>query len=50
MFLGLEWYWWIIILVALVILIPMKVKFVKWWQIRQREKKSEQQEQWRDDE
>lgn len=37
MFLGLEWYWWLIILAALVICIPFKVRFMKWWDERQRE-------------
>lgn len=27
MFLGMEWYWWLLIVVALVICIPFKVKF-----------------------
>ena len=31
MFLGMEWYWWLLIVVALVICIPFKVKFMKWW-------------------
>lgn len=31
MFLGLEWYWWMAILALLAVLIPFKVKFVKWW-------------------
>ena len=26
MFLGMEWYWWLLIVVALVICIPFKVK------------------------
>jgi len=50
MFLGLEWYWWLIILAALVICIPFKVRFMKWWDERQREKKKEQHGKWGDDE
>lgn len=50
MFLGLEWYWWLIILVALIISIPFKVKFMKWWSRRQQEKKQEQHGKWGDDE
>ena len=49
MFLGLEWYWWLIILVALIISIPFKVKFMKWWSRRQQEKKQEQHGKWGDD-
>lgn len=50
MFLGLEWYWWVIILVALLISIPLKIKFMKWWSRRQQEKKKEQHGKWGDDE
>lgn len=50
MFLGLEWYWWLIILAALVICIPFKVRFMKWWDERQRGKKKEQHGKWGDDE
>lgn len=35
MFLGLEWYWWIMIVVVLIVSIPFKVKFMKWWNKRQ---------------
>ena len=35
MFLGMEWYWWLLIVVALVICIPFKVKFMKWWSKRE---------------
>lgn len=38
MFLGLEWYWWMAILALLAVLIPFKVKFVKWWNKRQQGK------------
>lgn len=50
MFLGMEWYWWFLILVALAICIPFKVKFMKWWSQRQQEKKKEQHRKWGDDE
>ena len=35
MFLGLAWYWWLVIVAVLVISIPFKVKFMKWWSKRQ---------------
>ena len=50
MFLGLEWYWWVIILVVLLISIPLKIRFMKWWNERQREKKKEHCRKWGDDE
>ena len=48
MFFGLEWYWWLIILAALIISIPCKVKFMKWWS--KRRQKKEQYGKWGDDE
>ena len=39
MFLGLEWYWWMVILAALILSIPFKVKFMKWWGRRKQERK-----------
>lgn len=50
MFLGLEWYWWLVILVILMIWIPFKIRFMKWWNKRQQEKKHNQREKWGDDE
>jgi hypothetical protein len=50
MILGLEWYWWIFILGLLVISIPFKIKFVKWWNERRQEKKPEKYGKWGDDE
>ncbi len=50
MFLGLEWYWWLVILAALAVCIPFKVKFMKWWSKREQEKKKEQHGKWGDDE
>lgn len=46
MLLGFEWYWWLVILVVLAISIPFKVKFMKWLNERQREKKKEQRGKW----
>ncbi|MCI8834605.1 MAG: hypothetical protein HFH24_04405 [Ruminococcus sp.] len=48
MFFGLEWYWWLVILAILVISVPLKVKFLKWWNKRSRKK--EQHGKWGDDE
>lgn len=47
--LGLEWYWWLVI-VVLAISIPLKMKFMKWWSKREQEKKQEQHGKWGDDE
>ncbi len=38
MFWGLAWYWWLVIVAALIISIPFKVKFMKWWSKRRQEK------------
>ena len=48
MFLGLQWYWWLVIAVVLVIVLPLKVKFMKWWSKRQQGKN--QRGKWGDDE
>ncbi len=50
MFLGVEWYWWLIIVAVLVISIPFKVRFVQWWSKHQQEKKDSQSKKWGDDE
>ena len=44
--LGLEWYWWLVIAIILVISIPFKIKFMKWWGKRQQEKKNSQRGKW----
>ena len=49
MFFGLAWYWWLVIAAVLVISIPFKVKFMKWWSKRQQEKNG-QRGKWGDDE
>ena len=49
MFLGLKWYWWLVIVAVLVISVPFKVKFMKWWAGRQQEQKG-QRGKWGDDE
>lgn len=50
MFLGLEWYWWIVIVAVLIVSIPLKVKFMKWWGRRRQEQKKGQHGKWGDDE
>ena len=40
MFLGLEWYWWLVT-AALILSIPFKVKFIKWWSTREQGRKKE---------
>ncbi|MDE6387233.1 MAG: hypothetical protein K2L82_05415 [Lachnospiraceae bacterium] len=50
MFLGIEWYWWIVIAAVLVISIPLKVKFMKWWSKREQDKKKVRYERWGDEE
>lgn len=49
-FLGLEWYWWLLIAAVLVIAIPFKIKFMKWWSNHQQDRKSNQRGKWGDDE
>lgn len=34
MFMGLAWYWWFLLLVVVFISIPLKIKFLKWWESR----------------
>ncbi len=50
MFLGLEWYWWLLILMVLIISIPFKIIFIKWYSKWQQEKKKEQHGKWGDNE
>ena len=49
MFLGMEWYGWIFIIVAIAIVITFKVKFIKWWNKREKNKKNQQKGNWGDD-
>ena len=48
--LGLEWYWWLVIVAVLALSIPFKINFMKWWSKREQEKKEEQHGKWGDDE
>lgn len=50
MFLGMEWYWWLIIIVVVGISIPFKITFMKWWSKRQQEEKSKHKSKWGDEE
>lgn len=50
MFLGLAWYWWLVIVAALLVSIPFKVKFMRWWNERRRNQKKNQRGKWGDDE
>lgn len=49
MLFGLAWYWWLVIVAVLIASVPFKVRFMKWWNGRRRERKS-QQGKWGDDE
>jgi len=42
-------HWWLVIVAVLIISIPFKVKFMKWWSKNQQEKKG-QRGKWGDDE
>lgn len=48
MFLGLQWYWWLVIAAVVIVAIPFKVKSMKWWSKRRQEKN--QRGRWGDDE
>ena len=50
MFLGLAWYWWLAIAVVLIISIPLKIRFMKWWRAHRQTQKKNQCEKWGDDE
>lgn len=50
MFLGLQWYWWLVIAAVLAASIPFKVKFLKWWSARQKERDKDAPGKWGDGE
>ncbi len=50
MFLGVKWYWWLVIAAALAVVIPIKIKFMQWWSKRQQDQKKNQRGKWGDDE
>ncbi len=49
-FLSLEWYWWLMVIAVLVISIPLKIRFMKWWGRRRQEKKEGEYGKWGNDE
>lgn len=49
-FLGLEWYLWLVIVAVLVISIPFKIKFMKWWNSHRQEQKNNRRGKWGDEE
>ena len=50
MFLGLEWYWWLVMIAALIISIPLKISFLKWRSKQKHGKKKELSGKWGNDE
>lgn len=46
MFLDLEWYWWGLIVVIMVVSIPLKIKCIKWWNVRRGEKNVRKIDKW----
>lgn len=50
MFLEIRWYWWLVIAAALAIAVIFKVKFIRWWNKRQQEKKDSRRGKWGDEE
>lgn len=49
MFLGLEWYWWLVVAIVVIVAIPIKVMFLKRWSASQRNKQQSRSK-WGDDE
>lgn len=47
-FLEMEWYWWLLLIGAVVI--PVKVKLMKWWVRKQREQKNNDRNRWGEEE
>ena len=45
-----EWYWWLIIAAVLFVSVPVKIKFMKWWNRRQQEQKKNKSGKWGDEE
>lgn len=50
MFLGIEWYWWLVIAAVIAISVPFKVKFMNWWSRQQAERRNSQRGKWGDEE
>lgn len=49
MFTGLEWYWWLAIVLVLMISIPFKIRFIRWWKKYRQEQKENSYGKWGDD-
>lgn len=50
MLLGMEWYWWLLIIILAALSIPIKVKLIKWWNIKMQDKKNNHNDKWGDEE
>lgn len=50
MLLGMEWYWWLLIIVLIGIFIPLKIQFMKWWSKWHQEQKRNANGKWGDEE
>lgn len=50
MFLGMEWYWWLVIVIVFVVMLPLKIKCMKWWGRRGQEKRNHQRGKWGEEE
>lgn len=50
MFLGLEWYWWLIIIAAGAASVPFKIRFMKWRDKRGKEKRNNRKDKWGEEE
>ena len=46
---GMEWYRRLLIIIIFVDIIPLKVKWVKWWSRRQQEKQNNRRGKWGDE-
>lgn len=49
MLLGLEWYLWLIIILAILLCIPLKIKIIKWWNTKQLNRTSGTKNKWGDE-
>lgn len=49
MFMDLQWFWWLAIGVAVLLSIPLKIRFMKQWSKRRQERKGPQGK-WGDEE
>lgn len=50
MFAGLSWQWWLAILILLVLSIPLKIRFLKWWGEQRDSRRKKEQGKWGDEE